>query len=187
MSENERNPKHVQHYPDTCYQLKLINSGPIKSRRRVGGGGGWEGVGGVSQQLPDFYVLLIKPLLIASRTPFITKIYLTLIQCPPTYIYEEFPIFPPNPHFQRWNIPPPWMGRGKRGVVAFSSGEGTVDWVRIQRLVKGCPTATNTTVALQLHWNQFLASITLLLACWTFHIGCQLKNTFHYNALQCIM
>ena len=130
-------------------------------------------------QLPEFYVLLIKPLLIASRTPFITKIYLTLIQCPPTYIWRV-PNFPPNLHFQRWNIPPPWMV-GKRGVVAFSSGEGTVDWVRIQRLVKGCPTATNTTVALQLHWNQFLASITLLLACWTFHIGCQLKNTFHYN------
>ena len=99
---------------------------------------------------------------------------------PPHIYIWRVPNFPPNLHFQRWNIPPPWMV-GKRGVVAFSSGEGTVDWVRIQRLVKGCPTATNTTVALQLHWNQFLASITLLLACWTFHIGCQLKNTFHYN------
>ena len=36
-------------------------------------------------RLPDFYVLLIKPLLIASRTPFITEIYLTLS----AHIYEE--------------------------------------------------------------------------------------------------
>ena len=47
-------------------------------------------------QLPEFYVLLIKPLLIASRTPFITKIYLTLIQCPPTYIWRV-PNFPSQP------------------------------------------------------------------------------------------
>ena len=54
-------------------------------KKQAEGGWMWGGVGGVSQQLPDFYVLLIKPLLIASRTPFITEIYLTLSQSVPTY------------------------------------------------------------------------------------------------------
>ena len=105
-------------------------------------------------QLPEFYVLLIKPLLIASRTPFITEIYLTLS----AHIYEECPMlplptFPKIRYFSR--SCPYGGGRGRGGVVAFSSGEGTVDWVRIQRLVKGCPAATKQL----LHYNLQLVRI----------------------------
>ena len=109
-------------------------------------------------QLPEIHVLLIKPLLIASRTPFITEIYLTLS----AHIYEECPMLPlPTfPKIRYFSRSCPYGGEGERGGgsgggVAFSSGEGTVDWVRIQRLVKGCPAATKQL----LHYNLQLVRI----------------------------
>ena len=64
-------------------------------------------------QLPEIHVLLIKPLLIASRTPFITEIYLTLS----AHIYEECPMLPlPTfPKIRYFSRSCPYGGEGERG------------------------------------------------------------------------
>ena len=69
---------------------------------------------------------------------------------------------------------------GKRGVVAFSSGEGTVDWVRIQRLVKGRALPLDNSVALQAVFQVTCCTISGGCQSWSIRLS-DAFNTQYYS------